>query len=85
MSHLLALGFQVARVVRIGLHANRHLLDDFQAVAFQPDQFFRIVRQQPDGFQAEIAEDLCAETVFAQIHVEAEFFVGLDRVVTLLL
>src|ERR1035437_384807 len=38
VSHLLALGFQVARVVRIRLHANRQLLDDFQAVAFQPDR-----------------------------------------------
>jgi hypothetical protein len=32
--------------VWIGFHANRHLLDNFQAVAFQPDDFFGIVRQR---------------------------------------
>jgi hypothetical protein len=50
MAQFLALGFQVSRVVRIGLHANWHLLDNFQAVAFQTHHLFWIVRHQADGF-----------------------------------
>ncbi len=85
MPHLCPFRLQIPFVVRIRLHANRHLLDDFQSVALQPDDFFRIVGQQPDGFQAEVHEDLRAEAVFAQVHVEAELFVRLNGVVALFL
>ncbi len=44
MPHLRPLRLQIPLVVRIGFHANRHLLGDFQSVAFQPDDFFGIVR-----------------------------------------
>lgn len=85
MPHLLPLGLQVAFVVGIRLHLDGHLPGDLQAVAFEPHDFTRIVRQQTDGFQAEVAEDLCAEAVFAQIHLEAEFLVRFHGVVALLL
>ena len=45
--HLVALGPQVALVVRIALHRNGDLLHDFQAEAAEAGQLLGIVRQQP--------------------------------------
>ena len=70
MPQLLPLRFQIPFVVRIGFHLDGHLLNNFQAVALQPDDFFRIVRQQPDGLQAEVNEDLREYGLGAQILVD---------------
>ena len=40
MPQLLALGFQIAFVVRIGFHFDRHLLDDFQTVTLPARRLF---------------------------------------------
>src|SRR5450432_934382 len=72
MPQLLPLRFQIPFVVWIGFHFDRHLLDDLQTVALQPDNFFRIVRQQANGFQAEVNENLRAKPVFTQIHLVTE-------------
>ena len=52
--------------MRIGADANGHLLDDLQAVTFQPDDFLRIIGEQADGLQAKVAQDLRAQAVLAQ-------------------
>ena len=71
--------------MRIGLDANRHLLDDFKTVAFEADNFLGIVGQQPDRFQPQVAKNLRAQAVLAQIHRVAEFPVRFDRIKTLFL
>ena len=80
MTHLIAFGFHVFFVVRIAIDADRELFDDAEAVAFESDDFFRIVGEQTNFFQAEVGEDLGAHAVVAQVCGEAEFFVGLDGV-----
>ena len=54
MSQFFAFGFQVATVVGIGTDFNRDLLDNFQPVALEPDNFPRIIREQADFVQAQI-------------------------------
>src|SRR4026209_2838743 len=71
--------------MRIRLHPNRDLLDYFEAVTFESNDLFRIVREQPNGLQAEVRKNLCPETVFAQVHFEPELEVGLYGVEALLL
>src|SRR5208283_2813569 len=69
MPQLLPLGLEVARVVRVGFHLYRQLLDDLQPVAFQPHNLPRIIRQQPDGLEAQVRQNLRPEAVLAQVHV----------------
>src|SRR5262245_14955041 len=69
---LLAFGFQIFCVVRIRRHLNGHLFDDLQAVTFEADDFLRIVREQTDGAQTKVHEDLRAEPVLAQVHFETQ-------------
>ena len=47
--------------------------------------FLGVVGQQPDLLQAQIDQDLRAESVFAEVHCEAEFLIGFDGVVAFLL
>src|ERR1043166_5414043 len=72
MPELFALGIEISGIVRIGLHADGDLLDDFQAVALQPDDFLGIVREQPDRFYPQVREDLRPQAVFAQVHFVAQ-------------
>ena len=85
MPELFTFSFQIAAVMRIGTDFNGNLLDDLQSVAFETDNLFGIISEQANSFQAKIGEDLCAETVLAEIHVEAELSVGFHRVVALFL
>src|SRR6266498_347902 len=80
MPQLLPLRLQVARVVRIGRDADGHLFDDLEAVAFEADDFLGIVSEEPDGFEAQVDENLRAKAVFAQVRFESKLEVGLDRV-----
>ena len=85
MPHLRPLGAQVGLVVRVGLDADGHRLDDLEAVAGEADDLLRVVGQQADLPHAEIEEDLRAEAVLAQVGREAELEIGLHRVEALLL
>ena len=58
----------------------RHLLGDLEAVALEADDLARVVRQEPDRVQAQVAQDLRADAVVAQVRREAERLVGLDGV-----
>jgi hypothetical protein len=55
VSHADALGFEIFLVVRICGQGNGELLDDFQAVAIETDDFLGIVGEQADAAHAEIA------------------------------
>ena len=69
----------------IGFGSDRELLDDLDVVAFEPHDFARVVGEEPDPADAQIGENLGAEPVFAQVHREPQFFVGLDGIEPLLL
>src|SRR5678816_4882432 len=64
-------------VVRIGFGPDRHLLDHFQTVALEPDNFFRVICEEPELSHAQIEKNLCAEPVIAQVSCVSEFRVGL--------
>src|SRR2546428_9046 len=85
MPELVALRAQVLPVGVVGRDLDRHALGDVQAVALQPDDLLRVVREQPEVLHAQIHEDLGADPVVAQIGLEAERRVSLDRVFTLVL
>ena len=81
MAHPVALGHQVADVLGVGAHRQRHALDDVQAVAVQADPLGRVVGQQPHRPHAEVDEDLRADAVVAGVGGQAELEVGVDGVV----
>ena len=44
--------------------AERNLVGDTDAVAFESDDFFRVIGENTNIFQAEVDQDLCADTTF---------------------
>ncbi len=53
--------------MRVGLSADRHLLDHFEAVSLQADDFLWVICQKPKLPHAQIEKDLRAEPVIAQV------------------
>ena len=85
MPELVALHVEVAPVLVVGQDLDRHLLDDGQPVGLDALHLARIVREEPDGGQPEVGQDLVPEAVLARVGREAELDVRLDRVEALLL
>ena len=48
----------------LGCDAQRDLVGDADAVAFEGDNFFRVIGENTNIFQAEVDQDLCADTAF---------------------
>ena len=71
--------------MNIGGEGEGKLFGDFQAVAFEADDFLGVVGEELDAADAEVVEDLGAHAVVAEVGGEAEFLVGLDGVESLLL
>lgn len=46
------------------LDAERNLVGDADAVAFEGHDFFRVIGENANIFQAEVDQDLCADTAF---------------------
>src|SRR5580704_3390068 len=85
MTKLRFLGREIFFVVGIGWRANWHLLDHFQSVTFQANDFLWVVGQKPELAHAEVEKDLRTKSVVAQIGWEPEFRVGLNGVEALFL
>ena len=77
---LLTFGLEVAQVLVVRRHLDRHLLGDRQPVRDGALELPRVVRQQADRRQAEVGEDLVADPVLARVGGEAEREVRLDGV-----
>ena len=71
--------------MRIGLSFDRKLFDDIEAVSFEPDHLFRIVREETDVADTEIDQNLCTGAIFTKVDRKSQLFVGFDRVETLFL
>src|SRR4029079_4929159 len=80
MAELFALRLQIPAVLGVGRDLDRHLLDDGEPEALDPRHLLRIVRQDANGGQAEVGQDLAPDPVFAQVGCEAELEVGLDGI-----
>ena len=85
MSHLVLLCSEIEFVVFSRFDYNRDALDDLHAEIAETVNLLRIVSQQAERLCAEVAQDLRADVVFAQVLVEAESEVSLDRVHALIL
>src|SRR5258707_1743172 len=77
--------FEIFFVVRIGFSPDRHLLDHFQTITLQADNFLRIIGEEPELSHTQIEKNLCAEPVIAKVSCVPEFCVGLYGVESFLL
>src|ERR1051326_5611121 len=82
MPKLRSLGLEVLRIVRIRLGADRHLLDHFQTVSLEPDNFLPVISQEPKLPHAEVEKNLRSESVVAEIGGIAKLRVCLHGVET---
>src|ERR1700746_2907865 len=85
MSHLQALGAEIAFVVRIFGGFDTQLFDDGEAVTFETHHFFWIIRQQTHSSNPKVDQNLRTDSVFSQVHGVAEFFVRFHGIETFLL
>ena len=85
VSHLLALGLEVAFVGRFGGDDGRKALCDLDSGEFERFDLRWIVCDEADGVDSELLEDFGGELEFAAVGFVAEFEVGFDSVETLVL
>ena len=85
MAELRLLRGQVFRIMRVSGRANGNLLYDLQLITFQADNLTWVVRKETDLSNAEIHQDLCAQSIISEIDSVSEFFVRLNRVESLFL
>src|SRR5262245_42061516 len=85
MAELRLLGAQVADGPGPRLGLERCPRHDVDAVALEAADLLRVVGEEPDPADAEVAQDLCPDAVVAQILAEAELEVRLDGVAALIL
>src|SRR5436309_11862474 len=76
---------EIVRVLcgRRGL--DRHLFDHLEPEALDAGDLLRIVREDADGAQAELGEDLVTDPVIAHVRLEPELEIPLHGVVAVLL
>ena len=75
-----ALGLEVGGVVAAGIHHQRHPVFDLQAITTEACDFARVVGDQAQALDAQVAEDLSPHSVVAQIGSKAKAFIGFHRV-----
>src|SRR5262249_57694735 len=80
MSELRLLGAQIVDVPGMRRHLERRACDDADAVGLQTSDLLGIVGEQVDALDTEVAQDLRADAVVAQVFAEAQFEIRLDRV-----
>src|SRR5215216_4866684 len=80
MSELVALCAEIPLVLIVRRLYDRHTLTNPQTIAFEPDQLARIIRDEPDRLESKVEENLRANAVVAQIGLESELLVRLDRI-----
>jgi hypothetical protein len=80
VAELVALGGQVALVVLVGGHLQGHALGDLQTVAAHRVVLAGVVREQAHLAHAEVAQDLRAHAVVADVGGQAQGLVRVDRV-----
>src|SRR5688572_2912316 len=80
MPHSCALGFQIAHQAPMELDRQRDPSDQLQSPVLNGVNFFGVVRNEAYTPQPKIAQDLGALFVQAQIDVETQTLVCLDRV-----
>src|SRR5690348_5412843 len=84
MAKLLLLGAQVIDTALMRSDFERHAADA-HAIALQAFDFVRVIGQQPRLADAKVAQNLSADPVVAQILLESELQIGLNRVEALVL
>ena len=85
VAHLFFLGAQVKTVDVVGLDFDRHAFHDFETVSGNARNLARVVREESHFLHAEVCQNLGARAVLAQVGLEPEVQIRLNRVHTLFL
>ena len=72
MTHALLLGLEIEAVVVVGWHLDRHALEDLQAKGFELINLVGIVCEQAHALDAEGAQDLRTDIIFACVSGKTE-------------
>ena len=84
MPHSISLAEQISFVFLAGLNFYRDPVDNFDAIAFQADNFLRVIGQHSHFRHPEVSENLGSDAIIPQISFKAELKIGFDGVDPLL-
>ena len=73
-------GRQVLGIVRVGIHPDGKLLDNFQAVPLQSNHLLWVIGEQSDGLQSQVNQYLRADTIIPEVHRKTELEIGIDGI-----
>src|SRR5439155_3417200 len=82
---LRSLCLEIFGIMRIGLSPDRYLLDHFEAVSLEADNFLWVICQKSELPHAEVEKNLRAESVIAKIARISQLGVGLHGIETFFL
>src|SRR5579875_4008734 len=80
VAELIPLGGQIANVLGMRRHLDRHLLGHLEAVRLEAGDLLRVVRQEAQRRDPQVGEDLVADAPLPLVGGEAEGEVRVDRV-----
>jgi len=79
------LGAQIVDIVGRWVRLNRNLLDDFYAVNFEPIDFLRVVGENFNLLEAQVAKNLCAYAIIALVGRKAKLDIRIHGIESLFL
>jgi hypothetical protein len=85
MTELLFFGLQIIHIASSGIDLDRDPVDDLQSVSLKADNLSRIIGQETNPLDTQINKDLRTDSVVSEIGLEAQFFIGLHCVESLVL
>lgn len=63
---------KISNIRGAGRNLNGNTLHDLEAIAFDPNDLPRVIRNQPDLVQPKIRQDLRADSIVTEIGLEPE-------------
>jgi len=85
MAEFIPFGRKIEFALLFGRRDNRNLFYNLQIEAGESVDFLRVIGQKSDRRQPQVLQNLQTNTVISRVRLEAEFVIGFDGVVSLVL
>lgn len=85
MAHTNLLSNHIFMIVTIIFHDNWYRFRNGNAITGKTSPFGGVIRHETDTRKAQVGKDLCTDTIVALIRFETQFYIGINRIKSLIL
>lgn len=85
MAHTNLLSDHIFMIVTIIFHNDWHRFRNGNAVPGKAGPFGGVIRHKTDARQSQVGKDLCTDTIVTLIRFKAQFYIGINRIKSLIL